>query len=314
MKHLFCLFLLSVFLVSCANAVTSPPEFTETIPPTSTVEPTATIALTPTETPDPNMPPGATGFDEKGQYIKETAEGTFTWTEKTDAITGEIVFSEWTRPITDEEGIPVVDFVYDDIKDIGSIHVYVSDKVIESANLPLFVHTNKTPEQGNDNDLTSRAIVTIFERVNSRSPSGPEMHDFLTKMLNGDISIDFFTVDPSQTYSVKFNPDFRPQVFVTDWDSLEGEPDITNNPIGISLRSKILGVDEDGNLMGVIATNVPLDTLTEEQWVEIILFHTASVIDRPDQTEQFFNSTLAGWLAGADNKNPNTWIEQVPNN
>ena len=85
MKRISCIFLLSIFLTSCANlsapkvtvtpqATLSPtPSLTPTITPTITL--TSTVTMTPTETPDPNKPADATGKDQAtGEYTKSIEE------------------------------------------------------------------------------------------------------------------------------------------------------------------------------------------------------------------------------------------------
>jgi hypothetical protein len=79
MKRIFCIFLLSVLLTSCANLaspeVTVTPQATSTLTPTFTPTVTPTITLTPTETPDPNKPSDATGKDPStGEYTKSVEE------------------------------------------------------------------------------------------------------------------------------------------------------------------------------------------------------------------------------------------------
>jgi len=79
MKRISYVFLLCVFVASCAN-LTSPkatvtPQATLTFTPTFTPTITPTITLTPTETPDPNMPSEATGKDPvTGEYTKTVEE------------------------------------------------------------------------------------------------------------------------------------------------------------------------------------------------------------------------------------------------
>jgi hypothetical protein len=96
MKRISHLLLLSTFLASCANAVTPAPNVTVTseVTVTFTSAPTE-VPPTPTETPDSNMPEGATGKDKAGNYIKEIAEGTFTWTV-VNGPDGKPVLSIWT--------------------------------------------------------------------------------------------------------------------------------------------------------------------------------------------------------------------------
>lgn len=279
--------------------------------------PVTPTADAPTETPDPNMPPDATGFDEQtGNYIKKVTENgktnTFIWTEKTDALTGEIVFSEWTREITDKEGIPIFDSPFDSETNFGIIHVHISDISSKGVNF-ILKHTNRTSENIGDSDLPSKAVVSFYNRMyGGVNPNGQQSKDFRDAMRAGFINIPFFIGDPNQSHEWNIS---GTHVFITDWDSLEGVSEFTD-PYGTTFRSKILGIDKDGNLMGVIATNVPLNTLNDEEWAIITLSHAAGVADDENQTEQFFSSTLASWLAFADNKNKDskTWIEQVPDN
>ena len=79
MKRISYIFLLSVFVTSCANLTsqraTVTPQATLTLTPTFTPTITPTITLTPTETPDPNMPSDATGKDPvTGEYTKSVEE------------------------------------------------------------------------------------------------------------------------------------------------------------------------------------------------------------------------------------------------
>ncbi|MBK8782376.1 MAG: hypothetical protein IPO22_11335 [Anaerolineales bacterium] len=79
MKRISYIFLLSVFLTSCAAVAaptaTATPQATFTVTPTFTPTITPTITLTPTETPDPNRPDDATGKDlATGEYTKSVEE------------------------------------------------------------------------------------------------------------------------------------------------------------------------------------------------------------------------------------------------
>ncbi len=304
-----------------ASAPESTPTPQPTEAPTTTPTPPASETATPTpKAEDPNMPEGATGKDAKGNYIKTVTDENgktteYAWTSLKDAK-GEVLFEGWTILKT-PGGIPLIDWPPNDHPaykkdDIGIVNLYVAATVPGNENLPSFFHTRKKDlAQFADSDLTARMRVALFNRThNGKNPNATEMGDFDLQMQTG-IPIDFYIDNPENVLIWNINPDHGTNVFLTDWDSLEGAPEFFLR--GVLCRSKILGVDKDGNLIGVIAANVPLDTLIESQWWRIILFHAASVIDHPDQTIQEGNETLESWIAFADNKTPDTWIVQVPN-
>ncbi len=75
MKRISRFLLLSIFLASCADAVTPMPVLTETSAPTATLALTDTPQPTPTETPDPDRPAGTFGKDAQGEYVDVNENG-----------------------------------------------------------------------------------------------------------------------------------------------------------------------------------------------------------------------------------------------
>lgn len=303
-----------VYNVSFNNSETVQPQTYEVHTQTAVPSPTAA----PTETPNPlvNAPPGTTRAENGKYYMDKVIEGNevvvFEYT-KILGQSGETLYEGWTMQKTVGEGIPLIDWTntlegYE--RDIGFVNLFVSPEAMGSFDVPSFSHTNKTVANANDSDLTSRVIVSIFNRTNAgRNPNNSESWQQDLKLQKGEVPISFTTTDTAIAETWNISPDNGASVFLVSWDSLEGSEEFFLH--GVSCRSKVLGVDKDGNLVGVIAVNAELNTLTEDQWWRVILFHAASVIDHADQSQQGGNETLESWIAFADNKFPNTWIVQT---
>jgi len=198
MKRFFCFYLLSVFLISCTNAVTPLPAFTETISPTSSVEPTATLELTPTETPDPNMPPGATGKD-GNEWIKEKETGTYVWTEIKNNKGEEVLSMGLKNNVTGDNlldgGIPMIE--HDDneyLEDMTPLHILSQEDV----SVPYFRHPDHPYSKAE-----AQVSFTGFYTGMLREGDGLRTAQRLENQQNGIISFPFTTPD-GQSYG--WNP------------------------------------------------------------------------------------------------------------
>ena len=130
MKKISSLLLLTIFLASCAPAVTPAtptPAVTNTPAPTATLTLTPTPQPTPTETPDPNMPSDATGektVDGKKVYIKESEGRTYEWIKQELTMVGgeKINIEGWyvQKTIGDNGKPGAIPLIRPEIRDYGA--------------------------------------------------------------------------------------------------------------------------------------------------------------------------------------------------
>jgi len=273
-------------------------------------------AVVPTEDPLAGAPEGTTDKI-NGKWIKvvvaengETFE--YTWNEDLQGF--------YRSVMKDREGIPVIDWPPDSdpgyANDIGHVRVYVSDKVPGAQSFGLLTHKGKTVDQWNQVDLTSRAVVVIFNRINGRNPSGKEAGALHRELQRGEHGIDFYIDEESSMQRWNISPNNGGKVFIAEWDSMDpatnpGVSEITNNPYGGQLRAQLIGVDKEGDLVGQIAINKDMGDLTEDEIQEIYLFFVANVLDRQDQSTVGYNNTL-GNLVSFATRNATSWVEAVP--
>lgn len=286
---------------------------------------TPPLSFEPTPPVDPNTPEGATGKDSQG-YYKDVIDGNKTERYRDIVLynsSGEIVYRGWLSLRTAPEGFPTLDYPNDTgmegyERDLAHIRVLVSAQADGALRLASLVHNDKTMDQVNDLDLTSEVVVEIFKRMNGRNPQESELWDFDKAIQNSELPINFTTAD-GQSHAWHVSPDHGSVVIVSDWDSMDpsdgsgvSEFDDPYDTTGkTKVRARALGLDEEGNIVGEIAVNVPLDTLTDEQLWELILFHMANVINHEDQGEQYFNNTLSSFIAAMINQDGIPWVDRV---
>jgi hypothetical protein len=131
------------------------------------------------------MPPGATGKNSKGEWIKETAEGTYTWyTELSGWYISHILASRDNL----NNGIPLVDQNVNEWRGVP-FHFYVQDTL---ARVPYLRHSANPDEWGKglSGGVMWGLYHSRFEDI-SRSAMG-DMY------LLGNLSVPFITPDGNQ--------------------------------------------------------------------------------------------------------------------
>ena len=280
-KRIFLYLFLMIVVTGCVNVTTNVPLSSSTATngeTPSTPKPTE-IPATPTETPDPNNPPGATGKDAQGNWIK---------TENGVQVAWNAELNTWERHINvNNEGIPLVALTQqmqnNGGKDMLFLHAKVSDKV------PGFEHIGSL-------SLHNGANVNIRESFGNQF-----WFDLLKKIgsnldyqqiLDGKVFISFTTSDGTQNW--KISPDTKVEVYILDKPIGNGFQD-WKDAKGNNFQSRMF-TDEQGNLHLWIVPGRPIDQYSREELMEMYLFAPASVISDPDQRVPRYSSRLSGYV------------------
>jgi len=297
-------------LVRFYGLVTIPP--TELIVTNTTVPESTKTSVPPTATEAPLINiPKETATIENGMV--------YTWVEEKDSE-GNLLFEGNVAQKTIGLGIPIADFVDGNeygLQDFGFIQLSVTEKSLGNENMPRFSHTAQSPEHINDVTITGISPGSLYKRITGKRAGGAEYGEFLNKVGKGEISLDFYILDPDQKSYWFVSPTNGANIYVTDWESMEGSYENTDASQGnkIHFRSKILGVNAQGELIAQISILEPLDTLTPFQYNELLFMQVAGIFDHADQTKPGLSSTLFDWLAFLDNKSPidnESWVKIEP--
>ncbi len=281
MKRISRFLLLSIFLAACANAETPTPVVTETSMATETLVFTDTPQTPPTETPDPlaGAPEGATGKDAKGNYIKTVVENgypyEFTWHEG---------LKTWARPLGKMFG-------WDWSLDNGFPVRWFMAEGVEGGNIKEIVHQEFVASAFDDRSPLAGSINAIIKDRLGLSPS----------QLTGDLfdkGVKFSYIVDDASHEVTFDKDTGIKVFIVPPESLEGQEGVshvTDGRVGndaLSLFSKLVGIDKEGELVFVVASPVPLDQLSEEHLRHMLVLNFTNFISGVDQTRQAYSTPV----------------------
>jgi hypothetical protein len=297
MKKISRLLLLTIFLASCANAVTPAtptPTVTNTPAPTATLTLTPTPQPTPTETPDPNMPADATGektVDGKKIYIKESDGRTYEWIKQELTMVGgeKLNFEGWyemrTRGDNGKQGktflIRPENFGGD--RPIMPMRVYAQEGLLGFGSDNAAIFTNKTGEKTNEEKVLTfdgRIFNQLYKRLKLKP--GKEMGDFSLKFLAGNYPLPIdglpdWKPGPNVGYDVYFvTSDSTPDLSRKDFTKRKSEGDLF-------LLS--ITMDREGNIAYLIISEQPLDTLNDEQILYALLSGLVRLISSSDTTK-----------------------------
>lgn len=322
--RIFTLFLVGLLLSSCAKAdVPSTPTLTPN--PTATSIPSPTLTATATEDPLAGAPEGATGKNSNSEWTR-TVEINGIKVEQIYALikdkNGEVMYADWVRVKTTGDGIPILDHTKSDrygYKQLGIIELLCSDKFTGCIDVPAFTHIGLIPENSNDSNVTSRSKVLIYQRLNhGNTPTGEDMFNFLNNHRTG-IDINFFLTDPDHmlTWTMKPGPAPSAVEILTDWNDplLEGADEYKFG--SRVFRTKILGIDADGRLIGIAATENPLQLEDTYAWARLLFINPAMVLQQEDLSQKLkASSVLNDMVLAADQKSfqGNPWIILEPDN
>ena len=220
MQKLVSMWLLFIFLSSaCATSVAEVPA-TSTITLSFPPSLTPTITPIPSETPDPNIPEGATRKDSEGNYIKAVTENgkevTYTWETISTGHSGETMTDWFTSHVenpTYKGGIPAIEQPANGYDPIISINF----KVKEGIQAPFIQHTSNL-ESSSGLNFTRLLDTTLMERhyeKSIRKLSTDEMRQYYKDLYAGKISIPV-TDENGDTYNLLINDNTRANIYLVN--------------------------------------------------------------------------------------------------
>jgi hypothetical protein len=270
--------------------------------------PTTTPTLT--ETPDPNKPVGTLNADGSITVVENNQPHKFSKTSYT--INNETI-TFWGRLLTPSGGVPLFDWPgYPQFMIVNNL---LSFNVQGGETMQAFAHTNKTNADINNEDMTARMSVMVYVNKFGNNPSSSEMGAFNRQLLGlsgRPVSIDFYTNSPDNMQHWFFSSHGAVGI-ISNWDSLNGAPEY-KEPYGAMIRLKVLGIDENGELVYEVATNASLDKLNQDQKNEIFYVGVANVIDHQDQRQVSFTTVIRDILSYLTNQQGTPWIHPSPDN
>lgn len=319
---LFTLFSMSLTACNAAPTLTAPestsaPDFTPTPRPTET----PTVVPTPTEIPDPTMPLGEVGKDAEGTYVK-MENGDIARKVEYKNSAGEILYEGWAVEKTQKGGIPLWDFGNVNLIPFSLFVTYDVPGIHSIESLSHQDNINPEGGGGGADSLTGLAIAHLFHRKNINTSDQAEMQKFNIEVFNGVATLPLIT-STGEAVEGKLSSETGFITIVVPFDSLipsEGngvsewlDPYSTSRR---SFRSTVLGVDKDGNIIELLASETPLNELPDNLVRALALHLAASVIDKEDQTIQSFPIKLQSYVkyadASGDEKVPDIIITRNP--
>jgi hypothetical protein len=254
------------------------------------------------------MPLDATGRDAQGNWIKETADGIFTWNPEMNV---------WLRLLT-AEPIFVIDYAEGDILPIS---VYVSEAVEGGDKIKAIFHENNKENPLKNDSLMSVVMPQIWKRYYGGNPSRITV-PFKLALLNGELPTDPPNAKPITIVAVGKEQEWTPNngidVFIKGWDEMmpkEGNSIVEwKDPLdkeGWSIRSRI-GI-KGGVIMSEVAFEGPLSSKTDKQIRMAVILHLARILDTKEGPWDGF-STIVDLFAddAGDGTTPYIQVDRTP--
>lgn len=306
MKSISLLLFVSIVLNACTSVTPAPAETALIVPTSAHKEsPTPEMTATPSLTPTPEGP-------KEGDTRMKEGVGEQVYQVYRDRE-GNILYEGWVRVKTPGDGIPIQDYTPGALQNqMGIIHLVCSDKFAGCGAVPKFSHVDKISEN-EKGDVSGRVAAIIIDRLNIS-----KIYDYLLSHPNG-FDFSFFLSDPEHkfTWTMRPGPDSSVVEILTDWD----DPILKDVPeIGIdsyfSVRSKILGVDKDGRLIGVVALNNFPPAGAEYIWNAVIFLHSSMVLQQEDLSNVEDLSVLGDIMRKTqiESVEGNPWVIMEPDN
>jgi hypothetical protein len=285
MKRISHLLLLSIFLASCANAVTPTSnvtvtrfaELTVTFTPVPTSMPTE-IPPTPSETPDPNRPPDATGQDKDG-YYKEI-DGV-KYRQVLDSKSNVLVdgwFGDHIKNPTYKGGIPSMDEPGFSLKPAMPIYFRVKDGITAM----YLVHVTNLDFKGG-NTYSVNAMDTLMSRYYGKPLSHistTELRNFFNNIFPNEFSVSL-TDAQGNTHAIYGDTSFT-IVLVDPADIPNPDLNIPNRPNQPNILAFTIFDDAAHSVTILVANTAPIDSLSDQQFINTILIPYGHVLVFPD--------------------------------
>ena len=311
MKHLLFFVLITIFLTACnstqpAPAVSpamtfdtstletstyltpdTPTPDTQAPTPSTTLRASPEATATPTEAPDPNMPPGATGKDAQGNYIKAVTENGKPVTYTSEAVptgsNGETknmwVTSHVINP-TFNGGIPAIDQLGDGYQPKISIHFEVKEGILA----PSLEHIQNPAPMNGATTFSNILYITLMERYFTKSfmkiPNS-DMVQFGKDWNAGKISIPVTDAN-GNTYDLPINDKTQANIILV-------HPEDITSDFHLGFLSSVTSY-KDGVLTIAVASTTPPESLSKEDFSFLILNTLMQIFVTQNQSLAYFNN------------------------
>jgi hypothetical protein len=299
--RIFCFFstgfIFSILTSACLGSFASPtvtPTLTSTpIPPPTK---TPTIIPSPTVTPSPT-PEGATSFDSaSNQYIRKENGKTYYWIPiQINAYDNQEGHWFELRNLND---IPLIGHEenYFDLPNSMLMEAYVLDnQVLQQQSGGMYIrHPGGTTVYRTMQDKTASfngmLLTELFHRLYGEDANVKEnWTSYRSKLEDGDLSLLFTT--SSGKYEYKPFQGGTYMALVVPWELSDPikDPQFMDFYAGSHGRSITLG-DADGNLIAIIASEEPIDTLVDYKIRGLLLCPWIQVILSEDVSHEFYKN------------------------
>jgi hypothetical protein len=291
---LFTLFCASLTACTAAPAL-SPIAAIKIETPTVTVTepPPATATATATEDPMAGAPDGATGKDEKG-YYKEVDGVKFY--QALDSK-GEVLVGGWfadhIKNPTYNDGIQAGD------RDIKTVSIRFSVK--EGLNAPYLSHEN-TDEQSRFSLMFYTKLIERYLNKSFKDVTNEDAAQFWGDLDSGRVSIPV-TDAQGNTFELPINDKTKVNIFLA-------EPGDFTPDFEVSFLQSVTTYDSEGTINIIVASTKSIETLSDTEFIELVLFPFFRIIISQDQSKEVFiskpkNSMAISTLTDMAIKEPN---------
>ena len=266
MKRIIFLFTLALALWSCA------PQHTSTVP----LAPPAVVTVAAPSVEAPASP--TTASTEAGPKAGDTkVENGYTYTYTDIQANGKEVYKGWFRPMT-PTAIPMIDWPWyrpdgTQGKDIAPITIMVAEGVSGADVIQTFTHTELPKGQGGNNRYLGFIITEFGNNDNAAWAKARTELQAGTKKYSvkfGNTSYDWY---PS--------PNHGSIVYVLNYNNpalSAKEDDWKDAPYNNKFKATFWGLDSQGNTVGAIASQTPLNQLDPNELSIFPFYHVASII------------------------------------
>jgi hypothetical protein len=209
---------------------------------------------------------------------------------ETKVVNGEILvwskeFNSWNE-LLNEGGkkFPLLDLLKQSneigLPDQMWVSIFADQTIPGQGDLPSIIHVERA-EQQDVPTFNSFLFTDLSKRLGKPK-------DLFVKINNGEVSLDFFTT--AGEFSWKLGPDTNVNVYFRNMSDLPIEKDNGvreyTDPFDSSNKIRVKMYDVNGNFYSEVASLKPLNELSSQQIVAMILWGPLSVIDGPDQATQ----------------------------
>lgn len=276
--------LISASLLSHCSSIKNHPS---TPAPKSTgVEEGDSFALTPTPTKDLSKPGGATGKNTGGEWIKEVSniEKTYVWQEIQIGNDAENKITDWFEPHVLNGilngGMPTIDQEKNGMFPAAPLYINFQDGV----DGPYFQHPPNLLDSPTDPTF-SRTIYSQLKFLYYGRYTGFSQEENLAFYDGLKTGLTFIVDTPTGAEKIIIGQKTGYIVYVAS-DDLAKDPRFVwgiNVPPDIGIFGSIITSDEQGNFVAIVASQKSVETLSDEEFLQMILLPIARLLNSVGQ-------------------------------